>query len=382
MKGPEGSRILVVDDEEAILETMTYTFEDDYQVLTASSASEALDLLERDGPVSVVISDQRMPEMTGVEFLSKVFEMNPTTTRIILTGFADMDAIIRAINDGHVYAYITKPWEPADLKQVVRRAVDHHALAVENERLMTDLRDANVMLQAVMDQLDTGAIAIDAAGLVRAANKPARDWLGLQRDPRGRGLKEVLDAANLEPLRDAALRISSDEEVNYQEVDLGRDARRVRLRVAVQALKDPRNRDLGRVILAREISHEPLRRRFDELVAAIVGSVGEVRGVLEGSLVELRALRDEVSGSTIESPGMVELTDRISRSMTAIEYWLEVDDSLAREEYPEAQLLLDRTRIAMSRWPLPDQLPARVRDLARRVESYYESGENSKQRTL
>jgi PAS domain-containing protein len=332
--------------------------------------------------VSVVISDQRMPEMTGVEFLSKVFEMNPTTTRIILTGFADMDAIIQAINDGHVYAYITKPWEPADLKQVVRRAVDHHALAVENERLMTDLRDANVMLQAVMDQLDTGAIAIDAAGVVRAANKPARDWLGLHRDPRGRGLKEMLDAANLEPLGDAALRISSDEEVNYQEVDLGIDARRVRLRVAVQALKDPRSRDLGRVILAREISHEPLRRRFDELVAAIVGSVGEVRGVLEGSLVELRALRDEVSGSTIESPGMVELTDRISRSMTAIEYWLEVDDSLAREEYPEAQLLLDRTRIAMSRWPLPDQLPARVRDLARRVESYYESGENSKQRTL
>jgi PAS domain S-box-containing protein len=382
MNGPERSRILVVDDEEAILETMTYTFEDDYQVLTARSASEALDLLERDGPVSVVISDQRMPEMTGVEFLSKVFEMNPTTTRIILTGFADMDAIIRAINDGHVYAYITKPWEPADLKQVVRRAVDHHALAVENERLMNDLRDANVMLQAVMDQLDTGAIAIDAAGVVRAANKPARDWLGLKRDPRGRVLKEVLDAANLEPLREAALRISSDEEVNYQEVDLGRDTRRVRLRVAVQELRDPRSRDLGRVILAREISHEPLRRRFDELLAAIVGSVGEVRGTLEKSLVELRALRGEVSGSTIESPGMAELADRISRSMTAIEYWLEVDDSMAREEYPEAQLLLDRTRIAMSRWPLPDQLPGRVRDLARRVESYYESGENSKQRTL
>ena len=79
---------------------------------------------------------------------------------------------------------------------------------------------------------------------------------------------------------------------------------------------------------------------------------------------------------------MAELADRISRSQTAIEYWLEVDESLAREEYPEAQLLLDRTRIAVSRWPLPDQLPARVRDLARRVEAYYESGENSKQRTL
>ena len=382
MNGPERSRILVVDDEEAILETMTYTFEDEYQVLTATSASQALDLLEREGPVAVVISDQRMPEMTGVEFLSRVFETDPTTARIILTGFADMNAIIQAINDGHVYAYITKPWEPADLKQVVRRAVDHHALAVENERLLSDLHDANVILQAVMDQLDTGAIAVDAVGVVRAANRPARDWLGLEQDPRGRELKVVLEKAGLERLGGAAARISSDEELNYQEVDFEREAQRVRLRVTVQTLSDPEGRDLGRVILAREISHEPLRRRFDELLAAIVESAGEVRGVLEKSLVELRALREQVSGSTIESPGMAELADRISRSLTAIEYWLEVDDSLAREDYPEAQLLLDRTRIAMLRWPLPDQLPARVRDLARRVEFYYESGENSKQRTL
>jgi hypothetical protein len=104
--------------------------------------------------------------------------------------------------------------------------------------------------------------------------------------------------------------------------------------------------------------------------------------MLEKSLGELSDLREEVSDSTPLSPGMSELSDRISRSQTAIEYWIEVDDSLAREEYPEAQVLLDRMRIAMARWPLPDQLPARVRDLARRVESYYESGENPKQRTL
>ncbi len=382
MTGLERSRILVVDDEEAILETMTYTFEDDYQVLTATSASQALDLLERDGPVAVVISDQRMPEMTGVEFLAKVFEMEPTTARIILTGFADMNAIIRAINDGHVYAYITKPWEPADLKQVVRRAVDHHVLAVENERLLGDLHDANVILEAIMDQLDTGAIAVDATGVVRAANRPAREWLGLEGDPRGRGLKEVLETAGLEHLGGAAARISLDEEVNYQEVDLDRDNQSVRLRITVQKLNDPEGRDLGQVILAREISHEPLRRRFDEQLAAIVECAGDLRGVLEQSLVELRALREQVSGSTVESPGMAELADRISRSLTAIEYWLEVDDSLAREDYPEAQLLLERTRIAMSRWPLPDQLPARIRELARSVESYYESGENPKQRTL
>ena len=382
MTGLERSRILVVDDEEAILETMTYTFEDDYQVLTATSASQALDLLEQDGPVAVVISDQRMPEMTGVEFLAKVFEMEPTTARIILTGFADMNAIIRAINDGHVYAYITKPWEPADLKQVVRRAVDHHALAVENERLLGDLHDANVILEAIMDQLDTGAIAVDATGVVRAANRPAREWLGLEGDPRGRGLKQVLETAGLEHLGGAADRISLDEEVNYQEVDLGRDTQTVRLRITVQTLNDPEGRDLGQVILAREISHEPLRRQFDEQLAAIVECAGDVREVLEQSLVELGALRGQVSESAIDSPGMAELADRISRSLTAIEYWLEVDDAMAREDYPEAQLLMDRMRIAMSRWPLPDQLPARARDLARRVESYYESGENPKQRTF
>ena len=93
-------RILVVDDEEAILETMSFTFEDDYEVLTSSSARDALALLEREGPVAVVISDQRMPEMTGVEFLARVFALHPTTVRIILTGFADMDAImIRLVED-------------------------------------------------------------------------------------------------------------------------------------------------------------------------------------------------------------------------------------------------------------------------------------------
>ena len=112
-------RILVVDDEEAILETMTFTFEDDYEVLTSPSPREALGRLEREGRVAVVISDQRMPEMTGVEFLARVFALHPTTVRMILTGFADMDATIGAINDGHVYAYVTKPWDQDELKQVV-----------------------------------------------------------------------------------------------------------------------------------------------------------------------------------------------------------------------------------------------------------------------
>jgi hypothetical protein len=79
---------------------------------------------------------------------------------------------------------------------------------------------------------------------------------------------------------------------------------------------------------------------------------------------------------------MNELSERVSRTLTAIENWLDVDDALAREDFPDSQVMQDRMRIAMSRWPLPDELPERVLELARRVEDYYESGENPKQRVL
>ncbi|MDX1648473.1 MAG: response regulator [Myxococcota bacterium] len=374
-------RILIVDDEEAILETMTFTFEDEYEVLTARSGAEALEILEREGPVAVVVSDQRMPQMTGVEFLTKVFERWPTTVRIILTGFADMDAILSSINSGHVYAYITKPWEPDHLKQVVRRAVDHYQLAVENERLVAGLRDANVFLEAVMDQLDTGALAVDADGVVRAVNRPAQQYLGLEGDPRGRPLKEVLGSEILKQVAGAAIRISSDEEVSYEEIELP-VGDGVRLRVTMHPLEAPDGRTLGSVILAREISHEPLRRRFEEVLERIAGARGELRPVFEEAQEELRKLAGEASGSAVASPGMSALKESISRTLTAVDYWTAVDDTLAREDYPDAQPLLDRMRVATSRWPLPDSLPERVRELARRVETYYESGENPKQRVL
>ena len=371
-------RILVVDDEEAILETMTFTFEDDYEVLTSSSARDGLALLEREGQVAVVISDQRMPEMTGVEFLARVFALHPTTVRIILTGFADMDAIIRAINDGHVYAYITKPWEPDQLKQVVRRAVEHHALAEENARLVGDLRGANFFLEAVMDELDTGALAVDAGGIVRAANRLARTYLGLGTDARGRSLEQALPAAVRERVL-PALALDGDTGA-YQEMDLP-VGRGVRLRVHARALAGPDGGALGRVILAREISHEPARRKLAEIVEGLVGADGALRERLATAQRDLAALVRELGETGVTSPGRSELRDRATRTQTAIEYWLAVDDALAREAFPDAQPLVDRMRLANQRWP-QQRLPERVRELARRVESYYESGENPKQPVL
>ncbi len=373
-----------MDDEEAILETMVFTFEGEYEVLTALEARKALDLLDTYAPVAAVITDQRMPEMTGVEFLARVCERHPTTTRIILTGFADMDAIVQAINEGHVYAYVAKPWEPEELKQLVRRAVDHHRLLLENQRLLDDLRRANVFLAAAMDEIHMGALVVDSEGVVQAANRAVREWLGLEKDPRGRSLDEVLEATRLERVRSAAQELAAGDagEARFEEVDLALGSLSLRLRIAVRLLEDAEGKPLGRVILAREVSHEPLRRRLDEIVQELLGAESELRQRMDRAVEELRQLSQQVRSSSVRSPGMDELAERISRTQTALENWLAVDEALGREEYPDARVLVDRMRLAMARWPLPDEVPEPVQELARRVESYYESGENPGQRVL
>lgn len=383
METPSRPRILVVDDEEAILETMVFTFEDDYEVVTAADARRALELLDQRAPIATVLTDQRMPGMTGVEFLALVYARHPETTRIILTGFADMDAIVKAINDGHVYAYVTKPWEPDHLKQVVRRAVELHALQCQNQRLLSHLRSSQVLLQAVMDQLGTGAIAVDPGGIVQATNRPACAFLGCGVDPVGRSLDDVLGTPGLAALREAVLRLDDGGDERFEEVPAKRGDDLLQLRVVVKTLHGPTGEQLGRVLLLREISHEPLRRELEDVVQALVAAGDDgLRDAIEHATPELRRIADCARASRIDSPGMSELAERASRTVTALENWISVDDAMAAEAYPDAQLLLDRMRVARARWPLGDELPGRVRELARRVEAYYESGENAKQRTL
>src|SRR6056297_3059875 len=132
MDGIEGARptgashrygILVVDDEDAILESLELTLGAEYRVFTARSAEEGLEILDRE-EIALVLSDQVMPGMSGVEFLEKVIERNPRAIRMMLTGYADMPALIRAINEGRIYRYIPKPWEPDDLRIAVKRGLE------------------------------------------------------------------------------------------------------------------------------------------------------------------------------------------------------------------------------------------------------------------
>lgn len=138
--------LLIVDDEKEILRSLTLTFAEDYEVFTASSGADALEVLQKQD-IALVIADQRMPGMTGAELLERIFQINPNIIRIILTGYADTASLIQAINKGHIYQYITKPWERQDLRITVKRAVEAYELTLENERLLRELQAANERLK-------------------------------------------------------------------------------------------------------------------------------------------------------------------------------------------------------------------------------------------
>ena len=140
-------KILIVDDEPPNLRALERLFREDYEVLTASSGGEALELLDRHD-VALLITDQRMPEMTGIELLKKTVSLRPRMVRIILTGYTDVDALVEAINSGQVYRYVTKPWNNDDLRLTVKRALEHfdtnkssYEFALANERLVSRIRD-------------------------------------------------------------------------------------------------------------------------------------------------------------------------------------------------------------------------------------------------
>ena len=374
---PHPPRILIVDDEEAILETMSFTFMDLYEVFTSTDARKGLEILDEKSPIACVITDQRMPGMTGVEFLAEASRRHPDSVRIMLTGFADAEATIQAINDGQVYAYVNKPWEPDELKQTVKRAVERNQLAAENNRLVAQLRDTNYFLEAVMDRLDTGAVAVDAGGVLRAANRPAREHLNLGDDPRGTSMASVLAKLGIESLGDTVVRLLDESEAAFEDVQITVDGHPVRLRISAQRLEE-----VGSVVLFKEVSHEPLRRRYEEILVGLGQADGELRPALGQGLAGLEELAGKASGMGVSSPRMAELNERVSRTQTAIQHWLDVDDLIAGKEYPDAQVLLDRMRIASQRWPDADALPSRVVELQQAVELYYESGENPRKRVL
>ncbi len=149
--------ILLVDDEENILRALERLLRrDGYHVLKATSGEAGLELL-RESAVGVIVSDQRMPGMTGVEFLSQVKDLYPRTVRIVLSGYTELKSVTDAINKGAIYKFLTKPWEDELLRANIKEAFEHFELAHENERLARELEQANAQLARLQQELDERA---------------------------------------------------------------------------------------------------------------------------------------------------------------------------------------------------------------------------------
>lgn len=190
--------ILLVDDEENILKALVRLLRrDGYTILTASSANEGLELL-KSNTVGVILSDQRMPEGSGVEFLRQVKQLYPDTIRMVLSGYTDLNSITEAINQGAIYKFLTKPWEDDLLRENISKAFTHFRLSSENKRLNNELQRLNEVLenrvveqnreskiesqvlkitQQVMNQQPVGVLGISDERIIVVANDKAHELL-------------------------------------------------------------------------------------------------------------------------------------------------------------------------------------------------------------
>lgn len=143
--------VLYVDDEINNLNMFKATFRFTYNVFIANSPAEGVKILD-ENVIHVIITDQRMPEMTGVQFLKSILDKHPDPIRILLTGYSDINAVIDAVNQGQIYQYISKPWDENQIKLVIEKAFEVFSLRKENTELLQKLTQANQQLEFLLRQ--------------------------------------------------------------------------------------------------------------------------------------------------------------------------------------------------------------------------------------
>lgn len=146
--------VLLVDDEEDNLSLLYRTLKNDFNVIKTTSAIEALELVDQTN-FDVIISDHKMPEMDGVEFLKRTLDKRPQAVRLLVTAYSDTDILIKAINYAKIYSYIKKPWEPSELLISVKSAAEYFQLKKDNDRLIYDLKELfSGTINAIIEALD------------------------------------------------------------------------------------------------------------------------------------------------------------------------------------------------------------------------------------
>ena len=151
----ENPKILIVDDETEVLQSLADLLRKDFHIFATADVKEAQHLVASHTMFSLVISDQRMPVMTGAELLTWVARISPDTARIILTGYADIDAVIEAVNQGQIVQYITKPWDADKLLAMLKPIAERYRLLQENRLLIQQLAEINKFSKNSSEQIET-----------------------------------------------------------------------------------------------------------------------------------------------------------------------------------------------------------------------------------
>lgn len=167
-------RVLFVDDEENNLKAYRASFRREMDVLVAPSAAVALEILEKEA-VHVIVSDQRMPSMSGSEFLAIARQRHPQSMRMLLTGYSDLEAVVRAVNEGGIYAYATKPLDENDLRLRIKQAFEIQQLRAEKDKLMNRYGQ---VFEATADPI----VIVDQRGQLLDANAACANLIGLSRE--------------------------------------------------------------------------------------------------------------------------------------------------------------------------------------------------------
>jgi signal transduction histidine kinase len=236
----ERPTVVVVDDERDVLSSVYNLLRMDYRVVTFEHGAQALDFLRASPAVQVILSDQRMPEMSGVEVLRQARAIRPATTRLLFTAYSDIRTVIEAINEGHIFRYLAKGCDPDELGSAMRQAVEHHRLIVEKNRLLADLRESNERLE-VANQLKEAFIEVASHEL----NTPLTVVLGMLE------LWKMSQSPATPP--------HERQWVDRIAAAAGRLARTVE-----RMLKLVRNRDFGQALVREPIEIEPAARRAIE----------------------------------------------------------------------------------------------------------------------
>lgn len=139
--------LLIIDDEVEITKALTRQFRRSYNVFSTTNPEEGFSIMEKEN-IQVVLSDQRMPGMTGVDFFAKIKSKYPDALKLLLTGYSDIEAVINAINEGQVFRYVTKPWNPSELDSIIKEAFEKYELITNNKKLIHKLNEANLTLEA------------------------------------------------------------------------------------------------------------------------------------------------------------------------------------------------------------------------------------------